>query len=237
MKAGIIAAGHGERLRDAGIALPKPLVAIAGRPLIARAIDTARAAGATSVACIVNAESNAVRRFLEDTDFGVAIEIVQRTTASSAESFLALRPLLEDAPFLLLTVDSVVAPGAGRALMTGAASHPDAAGVLGVTTLVDDEKPLWAELDGDDRIVSLGEAARSHHVTAGVYFLKPVVYSVADARGSSGWSAFRLLLAALLAYGHPLYGHDVGACIDVDRPEDIAAAERLLSLTVDDPPS
>ena len=176
MKAGIIAAGRGERLRGAGIALPKPLVAIGGRPLIARAIDTARAAGATSVACIVNAETDAVRRFLEDSDFGVPIEIVQRTTASSAESFLALRSLLDEAPFLLLTVDAVVAPEAVRALTTRAAILPDAAGVLGVTTLVDDEKPLWAELDRDDRIVTLGDATRARHVTAGVYFLKPVVY-------------------------------------------------------------
>ena len=73
-------------------------------------------------------------------------------------------------------------------------------------------------------------------MTAGVYFLKPVVYSLTDARGSSGWSAFRLLLGALLTHGHVLYGHDVGACIDVDRPEDIVAAERLLGLTDDTPP-
>ena len=43
-----------------------------------------------------------------------------------------------------------------------------------------------------------------------------------------GWPA---LLGALLDRGHPLFGFDVGACIDVDRPEDIAAAERLLGVT------
>ncbi len=231
MKAGIIAAGHGDRLRQAGIATPKPLVAIGGRPLVARAIDAARAAGATSVACIVNAETDRVRRFLEETDFGLPIEIVQRTTASSAESFLALRPLLDAAPFLLLTVDAVVAPAAVRALAECATARPDAAGVLGVTTFVDDEKPLWAELDRDARIITLGEPARARHVTAGVYFLKPVVYALADACGAGSWSAFRLFLGALLAHGHVLYGYDVGASVDVDRPEDIAAAERLLGLT------
>ncbi len=236
MKAGIIAAGHGDRLRAAGIATPKPLLAIGGRPMIARAIDTARTAGASSIAVIVNAETDAVRSFLETNDFGIPIDLVQRTTASSAESFLALRPLLADAPFLLLTVDAIVAPAAVRALTAWAMVCPEAAGVLGVTRLVDDEKPLWAELDPDDRIVTLGDPTRAHHVTAGVYFLKPVVYSLADARGSSGWSAFRLLLGALLAQGHPLYGYDVGACIDVDRREDIAAAERLLGLTRDPAP-
>jgi regulator of ribonuclease activity A len=63
MKAGIIAAGHGERLHAAGITTPKPLLAIGGRPLIARAIETARLAGATEIACIVNA--------IADLDLGV----------------------------------------------------------------------------------------------------------------------------------------------------------------------
>jgi len=231
VKAGIIAAGFGERLRQAGITTPKPLIALAGRPLLARAIDAARVAGATSVACIVNAETDRVRRFLEESNFGVPVEIVQRTTASSAESFLALRPLLDAAPFLLLTVDAVIAPTAIRALVERAVARPEAAGVLGVTTFVDDEKPLWAELDRDDRIVTLGEPARARHITAGVYFLKPVVYSLADACGAGNWGAFRLFLGALLAHGYVLHGYDVGACVDVDRPEDVTAAERLLGLT------
>ena len=49
MMAGIIAAGLGERLRAHGITTPKPLLAIGGRPLIARTIDAVCAAGASAV--------------------------------------------------------------------------------------------------------------------------------------------------------------------------------------------
>jgi NDP-sugar pyrophosphorylase family protein len=230
VRAGIIAAGHGARLRAAGIATPKPLVPIGGEPLIARAIALARGAGATSVACIVNAETDAVRRFLEERDFGIPIAIVQRTTASSAESLLALRPLLEGAPFLLLTVDAVLAPARVQALVRRAAELPEAAGVLGVTTLVDDEKPLWAELAADGRVRTLGDATRARHVTAGVYFLQPVMYALADAVPPRERTALRALLTSLLRHGHTLYGLDVGRTIDVDRPEDVAAAERLLGV-------
>ncbi|MGH7895250.1 MAG: nucleotidyltransferase family protein, partial [Candidatus Binatia bacterium] len=208
MKAGIIAAGHGARLHASGITTPKPLVMIAGRSLLARTIDAAKAAGASSVACIVNAETDRVRRVLEHEDFGLPIEIVQRTTASSAESFLALRQHLEDAPFLLLTVDAVLAPDATSRLIARAAELPDAAGVLGVTTVVDDEKPLWVELDRHGRIRSLGDPMRAHHVTAGVYFLKPLVYALADAARPGAWSAFRMFLASLLEHDHTLYGWD-----------------------------
>ncbi|MCC6767203.1 MAG: NTP transferase domain-containing protein [Deltaproteobacteria bacterium] len=232
MIAGIIAAGLGERLLARGIRTPKPLVEIAGRPLIARTIDALYAAGASRIACIVNAETDRVREYLHDTPWPVPIDVLQRTTASSAESFLALRPFLSKAPFLLTTVDAICAPSALVALAARGRALSPTASVLGVTATVDDEKPLWAEVDADDRIRSLGDATRARHVTAGVYFLQPLVYSLADEIAPRVFTAFRAVLGALLTHGHPLYGFDVGAAIDVDRPEDIVAAERLLGLNV-----
>lgn len=228
---GIIAAGLGERLQAGGIATPKPLIEVGGRPLIARAIDTLRAAGATGIACIVNAESDRVRRYVEETTWPLPVTVLQRTTRSSAESFLALRPWLAGAPFLLTTVDTICAPSAVTALVAYARARHPRGSVLGITRTIDDEKPLWVEVDGDDRIRSLDDAARALHVTAGVYFLQPLVYSLADVGGLGGLSAFRHILGSLLGHGHELWGFDVGASIDVDRPQDIAAAERLLGVS------
>lgn len=230
MIAGIIAAGLGERLRARGITTPKPLLEIGGRPLIARTIDAVHAAGATRVACIVNAETSAVRDYLRDSTWPIPIDVVQRTTASSAESFLTLRPWLCEAPFLLTTVDTICDPQALAALVARGQALSPTASVLGVTTTVDDEKPLWADLDREDRIRSLGDAVHSRHVTAGVYFLQPLVYSLANAGAERAFAAFRGVLRALIEDGHPVYGFDVGISIDVDRPEDIAAAERLLGV-------
>jgi len=49
MKAGIIAAGVGERIRAGGIATPKPLLKVGGMTLISRTITAARRAGATEL--------------------------------------------------------------------------------------------------------------------------------------------------------------------------------------------
>ena len=230
MIAGIIAAGLGARLQARGITTPKPLLEIAGRPLIARTIDAVSAAGATRIACIINAETDRVRDYLQRTPWPVPIEIIQRTTQSSAESFLALRPLLAAEAFLLTTVDTVCEPRALAALVARGRALSPAASVLGVTTTVEDEKPLWAEIDTDERIRSLDDARRARHVTAGVYFLQPLVYSVADDGRRRVFPAFRAILGALLDHGHALYGFDVGPSIDVDRPEDILAAEQLLGV-------
>src|SRR5206468_6417773 len=64
LKAGIIAAGLGERFRSAGIPTPKPLVEVGGKTLLRRAIESASSAGAEAVALIVNAESPEVARYL-----------------------------------------------------------------------------------------------------------------------------------------------------------------------------
>ncbi|MFN8640920.1 MAG: NTP transferase domain-containing protein [Candidatus Binatia bacterium] len=55
MKAGLIAAGLGERLVAAGIDTPKPLVAVAGKALVDHVLDAVAAAG-IDAACIFNAE-------------------------------------------------------------------------------------------------------------------------------------------------------------------------------------
>src|SRR5512143_2887186 len=138
MKAGLIAAGHGERRREAGITLPKPLVTVAGRPLIDHVLDAAAAAGVDEVACIFNAEFDAVEAHCRARSGGPRLTIVRRTTPSSMESLFTLAPLLGGDRFLLLTVDAVFAPAVLRDFLAAAARHADAAAVLAVTDFIDD---------------------------------------------------------------------------------------------------
>src|SRR3970040_1424979 len=51
---GILAAGAGRRLRDAGWTVPKPMVPVAGAPLIEGVIRNFTAAGIRSLAIILN---------------------------------------------------------------------------------------------------------------------------------------------------------------------------------------
>jgi NDP-sugar pyrophosphorylase family protein len=230
MKAGIIAAGLGERFRSAGIATPKPLVSVGGKTLVGRAIESASSAGAEAVALIVNAESPEVARYVRTERWPVPVELTVKTTASSMESFFALEPSLRDSPFLLTTVDAVSAKGTLAALAhAGLAAGPT--GTLAVTSFVDDEKPLWVRLGADARIVALGvKAAGSGLVTSGAYFFFPAVYEhVSEARRRK-LTALREFLALIVEHGSPLYGFRAGDSVDVDRPEDVAVAERFLKV-------
>jgi NDP-sugar pyrophosphorylase family protein len=228
VKAGIIAAGLGERFRAAGLTTPKPLLRVGGKTLLERTIAELARAGAQSLALIVSAEYPDVERYVRAGTWPVPITLTVKTTPSSMESFFALEPALRGEPFLLTTVDAVTIPGAlGELARAGVANG--GGGTLAVTGFVDDEKPLWVRLDDRRRITDLGSAAAgSGWVTSGAYFLDPAVYAhVAEARGR-GLGALRQFLALVLEKGYALYGFPAGDSVDVDRPEDVRVAEEFL---------
>ncbi len=85
---GIIAAGEGSRLRRAGWTVPKPLVPVAGVPLIASVIGNFEAAGITSFRIIVNGEERGCVDWVRSRFPEIDAEFIVKTTASSLESFV-----------------------------------------------------------------------------------------------------------------------------------------------------
>lgn len=231
LKAALIAAGHGGRLRRGGLTLPKPLVRVAGVPLIDHVLGSVAAAGIGEVACIFNAEpeSDAVEAHCRDAFPHLDLQVVRRTTPSSMESLFALAPHLRADPFLLLTVDAICGPLVVPALLQGFAEHPDADGVLAVHGFIDDEKPLRVRTDAAQRITAIGAAAAdSRLITAGLYVFTPRIFDEIPAARAAGYTALREFLSHLCAHGYPLFAAQVPKTVDVDRPEDIVAAEELI---------
>lgn len=230
MRGAIVAAGVGERLRAAGIRDPKPLVRVAGRPLIDHAIGALDAAGICRVACIVNEESEGIEAHCARAWPHLTFDFIRRTTPSSMESLFALVPLLADVErFVLVTVDSVAAPGTLREFVGAAERRARADVVLAVTEFVDDEKPLWVMTDAGGRVLRLGDAVTERVVvTAGYYVMSPRIFAEVEAARRAGHTALRRFLAHLLECGYRIEVEHVGPVVDVDRPEDIATAEAFL---------
>ena len=225
LRAGIIAAGRGDRLRH-GSAVPKPLVRVGGRTLIERVLESIGDAGAAEVVAIVNEDSLAVRDHVE------ALRWIVETTPSSMHSFLRVVEMLaesgDDGPFLVSTVDTVAPNGAYATFAAEAAHHADAAVVLAVAPITDDEKPLLVRLDGSD-VIALGDAAApAEYATAGYYAVRSAILREANAARADNVGALRTFLNRLLARGYPIAAVRVPLSIDVDRPTDVDAAEDLL---------
>jgi NDP-sugar pyrophosphorylase family protein len=229
VKAAIIAAGLGERLRHGGYTQPKPLVPVAGHPLIDYVLGAVSAAGLQQVACIVNEQSHGIEAHCREQWPDLRFEFVRRTTPSSMESLFALSPLLTDDRFVLLTTDAVFPPSALCNFLAVSDSRSDADGVLAVNGFVDDEKPLWVAVSSDGRITALGPAARPGGlVTAGFYVFQRAIFAEIGAARAASFGALREFLGHLLARGYRLYGEQVSKTVDVDRPEDLGVAEAFV---------
>ncbi len=229
MKAGIIAAGKGERLIRGGLMTPKPLVTVGGEPLIARAIRAAASVQVSSIACIVNDLYPEVIRYLQSRSWPVPLDLIVRTTPNSMESLFSLAPFLDGGPFLLLTVDAVFGFETLERFLLRARGLERGAGALALTRWIDDEKPLWARTDAGDRIVALGDAAKDRYVTAGFYYLTPEIFQRIEAARQGSLRALREFLTLLVDTDYPLYGFPVAKTFDVDHPDDVEKAERALS--------
>ena len=159
LRGGIIAAGHGERLRAGGWTGSKAMLPVAGLPLIDHALDRFAANGLEHVSVIINETSVDCRNHLASRRPPPSIHLIVRSTPSSFASFALLAGWLAGARAVITTVDALM-PAAEFARFIAAATQlpPDAIG-LGLTSHVDDEAPLWAEVDpADGRIRRLGGA-------------------------------------------------------------------------------
>lgn len=238
MKAGIIAAGEGSRLKAEGIKSPKPLVAVKGVPLIERLILSYVRFGITEIVCIVNESSPDVRRFLETKRFPVPVTVVVRTTPSSMHSLFALAPHLAAERFLLSTVDSIFSEAEFGRFLQYAGARESADGVLAVTNFVDDENPLYVQLDESRNVLSFGKGvgripagAGASWVTGGLYVLSPRIFREIDAALKQDISRLRNFFTHLVEQGYRLEAYPFSRIIDVDHANDIRAAEELLRTT------
>ncbi len=114
MKAMVLAAGLGTRLRPLTNDRPKALVEVAGRPLLAIVLDRLRAAGVTET--IVNAHHFAgmISDYIARNDFGMRVEVSLEETVldtggglKQAAWFFLEDPDRLDQPFLVHNVDVI----------------------------------------------------------------------------------------------------------------------------------
>ena len=108
MKAMILAAGRGERLRPLTDHTPKPLLPVAGRPLIEYTIATLEKAGFINIVINLAYLGENIRQALGDGEhLGVSIEYsneVEKRLETGGGIFHAL-PILGNEPFLVVNGD------------------------------------------------------------------------------------------------------------------------------------
>ena len=107
MKAMILAAGLGKRMRPLTDNTPKPLLIVQGRPLLAHHIERLRAAGCDEIVVNVSYLAEQIEAFLSAEKYsGLTLNISRETEPlETAGGIVEALSLLGDEPFLLLNSD------------------------------------------------------------------------------------------------------------------------------------
>lgn len=233
MNFAIIAAGEGSRLVSEGVARPKPLVDVDGRPMVRRLLDIFGQCGAEVVAVIVNEQMTEVADYLRGIkpELPFELRLVVQSTPSSMHSFHALASQLPEGKFVMTTVDTIFHPEAFSRYVAEFAANTSADGYMGVTTFIDDEKPLYLDVDNQNFITAYRDDASAHDrfISAGIYGLSnPGAAAVLNRCIAAGMARMRRFQRELVAEGWRLKAYDLGKVIDVDHAADIIVAKQLI---------
>ena len=226
----IIAAGEGSRLAQEGIALPKPLVRLCGEPMIERLINIFLRCNAQSISIIVNKHMTEVREFLEALELPVPLNLVVQTTPSSMHSFWHLSRVLPQGKFCLTTVDTIFREPDFARYIEAFEQDDECDGLWAVTPFIDDEKPLYVDVDDQMNITAFRDRPwkDAHYVSGGVYAMTDKAFPVLDDCIDRGISRMRNFQRALVDAGLHLRAFSIDKIVDVDHAADIATAEMFL---------
>lgn len=233
MKAIILAAGQGTRLRPVTLTMPKPLVPVANQPLIAFAIDMLKSAGLTEVGVIVNTlESPIVTGLGDGKNFGVNITyIIQSEQRGLAHACGLAKDFVGDEPFAMLLGDNIFQDKMTKMLTDFPSSNSEAAIALG--EVPDPTRFGIAEVK-DDQIVRVVEKPKdppSNLAISGVYlFRKSIFDAIANIKPS--WrneyeitDAIQYLISTDKRVTYYTIG---GWWIDAGKPDAIIRANQLV---------
>lgn len=109
----VLAAGLGRRMRPLTATRPKPLVEVAGRTLLDRALATLRAGGVRRAVVNVHYMADRIESHLAARDTGLAIAISdeRERLLETGGGILKALPLIDADPFLAINADNVWVDG------------------------------------------------------------------------------------------------------------------------------
>jgi len=247
VKAVILAAGKGTRMKTLTNECPKPMLRVQGRPILEHIITGLTTAAIQDIFIVTGYRAETIEDYFQDgSRWGVRLsygrQLVQDGTGKAADP---ARSFVGDSPFLLTYGDILVGPetyprmvrrfeeGAFSGVITVTKGEDVTQGAI---NLFDNqfclqhlvEKPSPIQLDQLERD-GLWKPGKPAWYNAGIYVFRPCVYEFTDRLRKSPRGEYELTdaISALVAGGHRIAGLEIeGRWVDVRDPEVLASLEQ-----------
>jgi bifunctional UDP-N-acetylglucosamine pyrophosphorylase/glucosamine-1-phosphate N-acetyltransferase len=217
-----MAAGEGKRMRPLTLERPKPLVHVAGKPIIEHVLE-ALPPEVTEVIVVIGYKGDMIQKHLGDSYGGRSIRYVhQWMPAGTAHALSLARPFLTG-KFFLLNADDIL----GKEALAEAVLHP-----LSILVAPHEEPSKFGVIakraDGTlEGIEEKPEQPKTNLVNTGAMVLDERLFQYEAPRHATGEYYMTDPLSAL-AKEHPVMVIEQPLWIPVGYPEDIPKAEAKL---------
>lgn len=234
----ILAAGTGSRLRPHTDDVPKPLVQVAGQPLLAWSIDALVDAGVRRFVLVVGYRSSQIAAFIDARYPLLDVELIYNhafdTSNNAASLVLASQSVADDERIILLDGDLMYDPAIVRELVR---TDGSALVVRRTSELSDEEVKVIVDARGRIRRIgktlttrascgeSIGIALFDADATRRLFRTLHERMLHRDGRTEFYEASFQQMIEA----GTVISLFDAGrrACIEIDTPEDLEMAEEI----------
>ena len=246
MKAVILAAGKGTRMKELTQRLPKPMLRVQGKPILEHIVAGLLAAGIREIFIVTGFRGEVIEtHFADGSELGARIvtgrQLVQDGTGKAPE---LARAFVGRSPFLL-TYGDILVPPATYPEMVRRFDGGRFSGVITVTrgedvtlgglNFFDEEfclkrlveKPSADQIDQLRREGWLKPGAPAWY-NAGIYVFQPALFDYTARLEKSPRGEYELTdaISAMVADGHKLAGLEIaGRWVDVRDPETLARLE------------
>ena len=237
MKGAILAAGYGKRLGRVSRAVPKPLIPVAGRPLVEYTLEMFREAGVKDIYVVVGWKKEVIIGYLEDGgEFGVHLSyVIQREPRGTADAILQLEGFLDEA-FVAAFGDIVLKPKTFLKEAIDYYRERGASALVAVTPVNDVKHYGVIKAAEDGRVLDLVEKpslmeAPSNLAIIGLYIFEPIIFEAIKKTPLSPRREVELTdsIRVLRSMGHDVYYKVLkGLYMDIGVYDKLVEANKLL---------
>ncbi len=237
MKAVILAAGKGTRMKEITKEIPKPMVLIKGKPMLEHIVGTIRDAGITEFGVVVGYKQSVVQDYFGDgSSMGVSITYIEQEVQNGTGAALHLAKEFASGEPFFFTFGDVVTPGENYRGMLDYFHANACDALLGLNTVDDPYRGAAVYIDEDRNIVRMVEkppqgTSTTNLNNAGLMVLGGDVFNFTARLKLSPRGEYELtdIFGMIREEGRRLKGYVLsGYWKDVGTPQDLDIANILM---------
>ena len=217
MKAVILAAGEGKRLRPFTETMPKVMIPVANKPILEYVIDAVKNSGIDEVILVVGYKKEVIMKYFEDYDDIKITYVVQDKQLGTAHALMQAREHIHDL-FIVLAGDNLIDKESILKLIENEPkysilikkyNHPSKYGAVFV------EKNILK------KIVEKPKEETAGFISTGIYKLHSSIFEIVEDLSSQGVYALSSVIQTLLDQGQMVGTVTADLWMDVVYPWDL----------------